>query len=555
MLKITKENLIYLQNLLMVNFTIVDNIDKIFNIYHENYGFALSNEDINSIINSDISILSNFDNYVFIEKSSWLKEDIFNICVERKKIYIGEWLDNFNGYVLTYHDDIRLWEKFRDLDIYDNSGNLLTLNQKIVLIWHIGKFIQTNFFLQMFRSLYINDYGVIINLFNLRFYNEHEIINMANDWDLRWSKIINESGELTPFFMEKVDWQMLMLFTYDNVTFLQSKGAVTTIDLIDFDKNWIFGSVVKLIWTDWLLYLQKMSQENNDIVYHFELLATVNQVVQEYSEPWLFLIGWRYINSFRNCIDFSNEETFMNTYYWIYDWKYITKIVFSSDENIIYDKIKKTRAIDDDYDNYVIEWYVMVKWYLFTKIKNYQYFIAKLIKSFSLSKSKETINGIKNVLQKDANFLTIQTNFLMDSENIYDSNLINESLDKVSTLKQNRKLKISYTRFIRYLAKHISRDLVDDIIFSIKNNKNKFIEIYKDFLIESLIDVIAWMLTSDQEEISALHNILGVGGELDISSDNLKSDVKNIIYEKLNFDENSYFINKVKIVINDIKSI
>jgi len=65
------------------------------------------------------------------------------------------------------------------------------------------------------------------------------------------------------------------------------------------------------------------------------------------------------------------------------------------------------------------------------------------------------------------------------------------------------------------------------------------------------------MLTSDTEEISELHEILDISfDELDLNSETLKKDVKNIIINKVKFDDtDNYFINNIKYIIDNINDV
>lgn len=552
-----------------------NNMIKISQLYNEVYGDIFSEDEITNILQQNIADIHYYSKYRFIDKENHNEIYIFDLLVDKKEIIIN---NNSYWFIYTYCDDDRIWKKLSKLNVIDGkTNNHIELNKKIDLIWELSKFIQTNIFLHLFRSFYVDINGIIINTFHLRFFNVHEYYSLSKEFDI-WNKILENSNNYSDILMEKIDWQLLMIYRYDNDVYFQSKWSVTTLNSLlnnKYDKNWIFGSLIKIFDQNNINIELFNNLDNNWIVYHFEILHNENPVVQEYKYYGLYLLGGRYLNSFENIFNFKHWYEFVkNKYNELYSLMYnnlsiknklnisnlfFDIIIWNNQQDVEY-KIKELRNPDNELDlnNYVIEWFVVAKWYIYFKVKNYQYFIKKLMKSFSYNKTYETIKWLSYMLSRDSDDLILYTNESLNW-NIKDKEFINNTLNKVQSLRQNLPLKISYTRFIHYLKYEKTNDEINNILYNFKNDKEQSINIYKAFLVNSFIDVISWMLTSDREEISELWDILWLMNyELDylLKSDNLKKEVKEIILNEIqNENGNKYLVNSIKEIINDIYSI
>ena len=548
-----------------------ENIIKISSLYNEIYSDSFSDTELSDILTDSIIELDTFNEYLFIDISNNKETSIFDICISSKEIINWD-NDEYNGYIYSYNDNIWLWQILRKYRIYNIDNNEIIWNEKIDLANKLWAFIQHNFFLHLFRSFFVSKTWKIISAFHLRFFNKFELYKMANESTI-WNTILNNINKINnPKFLEKVDGQLLMFYNHEWKTFLQSKWSAILIDRIlsnDYDKNWIFGNIIQLYKEAWIniSILDTMSFNNPHIIYHFEFLGNTNPIVQEYKHPWLFLLGWRDKNSFSSLLETKwSYYNFKKSYNDLYEstnnedseYNLIFDIVLGDSEDDIEYKIQKERSnLVWSHTDYVIEGYIEVVWNIFLKIKSTQYFIKKLMKAFSIKRTTEILKAIKWLLTKDIKQLQDISLEILKDWNVFNNVYISKMLDKVWTLKRNQKLKISYIRFLKFIIVNYDETKNWNMFLYIQKNKKEFIDEYKTFLWMSFINVVWGMLTSDTEEISELHEILDISfDELDLNSETLKKDVKNIIINKVKFDDtDNYFINNIKYIIDNINDV
>lgn len=553
----------------IINIDNITNIEKVSQLYNEVFWSIFSEEELSEILIGNIEDIIFYNEHIFIDKDTNEQVWLFDILINSKPIFI----DNTNKWLLyTYLDDVGIGKNLRWIDIYDINENKLHTNEKILLIWDLSKFIQKNIFLHLFRSLYIDDIWDIINAFHLRFFNYHEYYNMAQD-SIFWKKVLENTTRYEDIYMEKVDWQLLMIYKYNNNVYFQSKWAIVTLYDIqnnNLDMNWVFWWLIKLYRSN-NLDLSIFNNIPDWISYHFEALLNSNPIVQEYKEPWLYLLWWRLINSF---------SFILPTQYWYNSFKSAYEDIFeelitniSSNGNVLVkpiiiannmvlaeQEIKDIRNPYHDLENkdYIIEWFVLSKWFMFLKIKNYQYFIKKLMKSFSYKKQSQILKGISGMLRNNYKDLEYYTKEIINSWKIFsDNHYLNQQVEEIKSLRRNRPLKMSYIRFLKYISNTKS---IEEIEYITNNfwNRQFIIDEYKDFLVLSFINTISSMLTSDREEISSLPKILWIPEDMiDINDKDIKNIVKDFIIQQINnnWEKETYFIENVNVIINDILNI
>jgi hypothetical protein len=567
----------FLQKTNILDWNNNDNIIKITNLYNSIYWVILRNSEITELLQENITEIHTYNKYKFYEK--WTNKEIyfFDILISKKEIFIN---DNLEGYIYNYNDDIQLWKIVNSIKItHWDRWIELSLNERIATIQEFWKFLQKNIFLHLFRTLFVNIHGEIVNIFHLRFFNMNELSYLWQEYDVFKNLLWQDIKKDRDIVLEKVDGQLIMIYKYNNDVYFQSKWAITTLSEIRkgrVDKNGVFWNLLSMFHR----YQYNIDDIKHfliqDVVYHFELLHNNTPILQEYKNPWLYLLWWRKLSDLSFLINTYNADEYIywynNIYYNIEKfnqfWKsqIIYNIVIWNNTAYVSKNIKKIRNpgnIPDD--NYVIEWFVGINSNLFFKVKEDTYFIKKIMSSFSKNKSIEILRAInKCYLIEWEKLLDVSKTII--SWNYKDLDFLNKNLNTIKFLNKDRPSKISYWRFLKYLISQAKLkddntkdiDSVLNIIWNIKDS-NDLISLYKEFLIDSCIDGISNMLSNDREEVSSLSDILWLNQyeyNILIKSENLKKEIKTIIYHITKHEcWNLYLVSKIKEIINDIQNI
>lgn len=555
---IKNENMGYINR--YINYS-KNNIEKIENLYNEMYWNIFSKEEIFERLDKDVNALSDYKEYTFFYKNKEMSP--FDVFVTRKNID-GLW------YMYNYNDNITLWEKLKKMSVIDINGNELSRNEIIDLPNILWKYIQKNLFLSLFRSLLVSHQNDIINVFNLRFFNKFEIESMSKEDKFfeKYSLLLENKDVL---YQEKVDWQLLMIYKYNSDIVLQTKNSAITVDNIMNNKlvEWtVFAYLYKLIYDngyDFKEYLTSIIYRYPNIVYHFEFLRNKKPIVQEYNNVWLFLLWWKYLSSMKD-ITYWNPENNYNCLYDTFDEnliesKIMHNIVMWKDLDKVVKEIKRKRCPDEYIDDYVIEWLIERNNNALFKIKTDEYFIVKLLNSFSEKNSAVTLGNIEkliNTKEDTEKLITVFNEVLIkDSQIIYHNENINKLLNKIKWLNKNRKTKISIIRFLKYIDKEYeNNELKEQLINNIIYDKEEFLLCYKDFLVNSMIWVISNMLSNDTEELSLVEKLLWIDFSQKKEEQHMWSFIKREILRKLDDKElDTFLINRIYNISVDIYNI
>jgi len=550
------------------------NFQIISNLFRETYQWILSDDEIEYFLIKSIKELDVYNNYSFFDKKN-NKIDLINVLIETKE-YNNEY---FSGILHNYRDLTDLNIFLRHLKVFDvNNEEIRGSRQKQIVALELSKIGQKNLFLQLFRSLFIEGKTWLITwVFNLRFFNKQEIYRLANVENSEFWKVVLDSIENEPvsnYFTEKVDWQLFLLYTVNNITLLQSKSSIISLDELKEiwnNKGGIFTEMKNFYQNQLNVSLDFLDQiaKKYDYIYQFEFLKNTNPIVQEYNpnSVWLYLLWARFKHGFFSVINMLSFEDYnfdynnlYNSLYWPLYELYgenintpedllIHKIEMSDDFFDIERKIKEKRKSENvNIEDYIIEWIIENFNYLKMKVKSWKYFLAKIFKSFTekrIIREMKYINNILFNLKTKEKFLRILDKMW---ERIKEENLSEMDLDYLNKKIFNKFQNIKLAKFLTYRNKYYSLDENYYLYESIEKDPEYFIEQYKEYLFYYFLTEITKALLSDSEEISELHEILNINTNINLESETVISDLRNYLLELVeswNYDKNNSFLNKI----------
>lgn len=517
------------------------NLSKIYNILMEVYDKLISPSELFEWLNESLNNIINYNNYYFEDKYNWKEFHILDILININSKW--EWK------IFTYRDNQELRKELSKYNIYNNlDKKKLNSFDKDLLTIELWKFSINNLFLNIIRSLWVNNKWEIVSFFNLRFYNTFEIKN--NNYYI-WNNIENSLNNYKSFFVEKVDWQLITMYFKWWDLFLQSKNVTISLNTLFNNKS------NNNLWILYELYIfLKENNINKDIfyksfspwkIYLFEFVRNNSPIVQEYNDNdiGLYLIWIRDKYTLMSLLDLTNYLNYnqeIKFYTYLLNKKNNTNIfkdiLITNTQELLEELIINKRwGWDNDY---VFEWIIKITGWFYQKIKLTNYFIEKLLKWFSINKINNLYLSLSHFINKNKKTILNDLFFIENFKN-KDFFTLKKEINNLYNFN-NKKLEDSILRYIIYLINNnININDIDEIYY-----------FYKNFIIESFIDWIINKLMSDTEEMASLENILWIE-----YSDDIQDKIKEYIFKEIN-NINTWKHEKRKLflqmsnVINDI---